>query len=100
MRLDELLDKIDHESEIALQIEKPDETVSNTKVREVWKLLGDYGGNEDFFVKEIEPDGYTDMMGISYLRVLAYDKRDVVQQDDELPFPLEEYEKEGWSCHD
>lgn len=89
MRLDELLDKIDHESEIALQIELPDGEVSNTKVNEVWTLLGIYGGDEDFFVREIEPEGYTDMMGISYLRVLAYDARDV-QQDDELPFPLEE----------
>ncbi len=93
MRLDELLDKIDHESEIALQIDQSDGEVSNTKVREVWKLLGDYGGNENFFVKEIEPDGFTDMIGISYLRVLAYDQRDVVQQDDELPFPLEEIEE-------
>ena len=91
MRLDELLDKIDHESEIALQIEQPDGEVSNTKVNEVWKLLGIYGGDENFFVREIEPEGYTDMMGISYLRVLAYDARDV-QQDDELPFPLEEHE--------
>lgn len=85
MRLDELLDKIDHESEIALQIELPDGEVSNTKVNEVWTLLGIYGGDEDFLVREIEPDGYTDMMGISYLRVLAYDSS--VQQDDELPFP-------------
>lgn len=92
MRLDQLLDKIDHESEIALQIEQPDGEVSNTKVKEVWTLLGDYGENEDFFVKEIEPDGYTDMMGISYLRVLAYDQKNV-QQDDELPFPLEETEE-------
>lgn len=92
MRLDELLDKIDHESEIALQIEQPDGEVSKTSVREVWKFLGDYGGDENFFVKEIEPDGYTDMMGIIYLRVLAYDRRDV-QQDDELPFPLEEIEE-------
>ncbi len=89
MRLDELLDKIDHESEIALQIEQPDGEVSKTSVREVWKFLGDYGGDENFFVREIEPEGYTDMMGISYLRVLAYDARDV-QQDDELPFPVEE----------
>lgn len=87
MRLDELLDKINHESEIALQIELPDEAVSKTSVREVWKFLGDYGGDENFFVREIEPDGYTDMMGISYLRVLAYDKRNVLQQDDDLPFP-------------
>ena len=88
MRLDELLDKIDDESEIALQIKQRDGEVSNTKIREVWKLLGDYGGDETFFVSEIEPNGYTDMMGISYLRVLAYDQRDV--QQDELPFPLEE----------
>ena len=93
MRLDELLDKIDHESEIALQIEQPDGEISKTSVREVWKFLGDYGGDENFLVKEIEPDGYTDMMGISYLRVLAYDQRDV-QQDDELPFPLEEIDDE------
>ena len=38
MRLDELLDKIDHESEIALQIEQPDGEVSKTSVREVWKF--------------------------------------------------------------
>lgn len=93
MRLDELLDKIDHESEIALQIEGPDEEISKTSVREVWKFLSEYGGDENFIVREIEPDGYTDMMGISYLRVLVYDKRDVVQQDDELPFPLEETEE-------
>lgn len=86
MRLDELLDKIDHESEIALQTEEPDGEVSNTKVEKVWTLLCDYGGNENFIVREIEPDGYTDMMGISYLRVLVYDKRDLMQQDDELPF--------------
>ena len=83
MRLDELLDKIDHESEIALQIEQPDGEVSKTSVREVWKFLGDYGGDENFFVKEIEPDGYTDMMGIIYLRVLAYDRRDVQQDEQE-----------------
>lgn len=88
MRLDELLDKIDHESEIALQIEGPDEEISKTSVREIWKFLGEYGGDANFIVREIEPDGYTDMMGISYLRVLAYDKRDVVQQDDDLPFPV------------
>ena len=86
MRLDELLDKIDHECEIALQIEQPDVEVSNTTVSKVWTLLGIFGGEENFFVREIEPEGYTDMMGISYLRVLAYDARDV-QQDDELPFP-------------
>ena len=89
MRLDELLDKIDHESEIALQIEQKDGEVSKTSVREVWKFLGDYGGDENFFVKEIEPNGYTDMFGFSYLKVLAYDQRNV-QQDDELPFPVEE----------
>lgn len=88
MRFDELLDVIDHESEIALQIEGPDEEISKTSVREVWKFLGEYGGDENFIVREIEPDGYTDMMGITYLRVLVYDKRDVVQQDDELPFPV------------
>ena len=93
MRLDELLDVIDHETEIALQIEGPNEEISKTSVREVWKLLGDYGGDENFIVREVEPDGYTDMMGISYLRVLAYDKRGVVQQNDELPFPLEEIEE-------
>lgn len=93
MRLDELLDKIDHESKIALQIEQKDGEISKTEVREVWKLLGDYGGDENFFVREIEPDGYTDMMGISYLKVLAFDTRDV-QQDDELPFPLEEVNDE------
>lgn len=82
MRLDELLDKIDHESEIALQIEKQVGKVSKTSVTKVWNFLGYYGGDENFFVSEIEPDGYTDMMGISYLRVLAYDKRNVVQQDD------------------
>lgn len=87
MRLDELLDVIDHETEIALQIEQPEGEVSNTKVKEVWTLLGEYGGDENFFVREIEPNGYTDMMGISYLRVLAYDQRDM-QQDDELPFPV------------
>ena len=62
MRLDELLDVIDHESEIALQVEGPDEEISKTSVREVWKLLNEYGGDENFIV------------------------RDVVQQDDELPF--------------
>ena len=91
MRLDEILDKIDHETEIALQIELPKGEVSNTEVKKVWTFLGTYGGDENFFVKEIEPNGYTDMMGISYLRVLAYDARNV-QQDDELPFPLEDNE--------
>ena len=99
MRLDELLDKIDHNELIALQLEQPEGEVSDVKVEEVWTLLGEYGGDENFFVKEIEPDGYTDLIGISYLRVLAYDQRDV-QQNDELPFPLEENEEEGWSCHD
>ena len=87
MRLDELLDKIDHDTAIALQIEGPNQEISKTSVRVVWSFLGDYGGDENFIVREIEPDGYTDMMGISYLRVLVYDKRDVVQSDDELPFP-------------
>lgn len=93
MRLDELLDKIDHDTAICLQIEGPDEKISKTSVCVVWSFLGEYGGDENFIVREIEPDGYTDIMGISYLRVLAYDKRDVVQQDDELPFPLEEIEE-------
>ena len=88
MRLDEFLDKIDHNELIALQLEQPEGEVSDVKVEEVWTLLGEYGGDENFFVKEIEPDGYTDLIGISYLRVLAYDQR--TMQQDELPFPLEE----------
>ena len=91
MRLDELLDKIDHNELIALQLEQPEGEVSDIKVEQVWDFLGIYGGDENFFVKEIEPDGYTDLIGISYLRVLAYDARNV-QQDDELPFPLEDNE--------
>ena len=91
MRLYELLDKIDHETEIALQIELSEGEVSRTEVKKVWTFLGDFGGDENFFVREIEPNGYTDMMGISYLRVLTYDARNV-QQDNELPFPLEENE--------
>ena len=36
---------------------------------------------------EIEPNGYTDADGISYLVFHAYNIQDRKQCDDELPFP-------------
>lgn len=80
MQLYEILELIDHDLVIAVKQDK------EIKLKSVWYHLGTYGGNENIHCGEIEPNGYTDANGLSYLLLYAYDIRDKVQQDDELPF--------------
>jgi hypothetical protein len=83
MRLDELICKIDPQTKVAIRIDQ----VVSVGLNE--EFYCEYGGMEEYQVEEIEPDGYTDGDGISYLLIHAYDSTKV-QQNDELPFPLEE----------
>ena len=87
MQLYEILELIDHDLVIAVKQDK------EIELKSVWTHLGTYGGDENIHCREIEPNGYTDADGLSYLLLYAYDIRDEVQQDDELPFPLEEMEE-------
>ena len=88
MRLDEAIMKIDPQTVIAV---KNDDTLL-THVGMCEDLMCEYGDNENLIVKEIEPNGYTDSDGISYLLIRWYDKTE--QPEDELPFPLDEVSHE------
>lgn len=80
MRVDEIIDKIQPETKIAIRFDK------EVKVDTAMAFICEYGGEEDIHCSEIEPNGYTDQGGISYLTLHCYDVTKV-QQDDELPFP-------------
>lgn len=81
MQLYEILELINHDLDIAVKQDK------EIEFKSVWEHLGTYAGNENIHCKEIEPYGYTDANGFSYLLLYAYDIRDKVQQNDnELPF--------------
>lgn len=79
MRVDEIIDKIEPETKIAVRFDK------EVKVDTAMAFICEYGGEENIHCSEIEPDGYTDQAGISYLTLHCYDETKV-QQDDELPF--------------
>lgn len=80
MQLYEILELIDHDLVIAVKQDK------EIELKSVWTHLGTYGGNENIHCREIEPNGYTDQAGISYLTLHCYDVTKVQQNDEELPF--------------
>lgn len=80
MRVDEIIDKIQPETKIAVRFDK------EVRVDTAMTFICEYGGEEDIHCSEIEPDGYTDQAGISYLTLHCYDVTKVQQSDDELPF--------------
>lgn len=82
MQLYEFIDRIQPETKIAIRFDK------EVKVDTAMAFMCEYGGVEDIHCSEIEPDGYTDQNGMSYLQLHCYDIRDVQQSDDELPFPV------------
>lgn len=82
LRVDEILTLIQPETKIALRFDK------SVDVKTAMSFICEYGGVEDIHCSEIEPDGYTDQNGMSYLQLHCYDIRDVQQSDDELPFPV------------
>lgn len=49
---------------------------------EAGKLLTNYTENEETYVLEIEPDGYVDSDGISYLTIYIAQR----EKDEEVPF--------------
>lgn len=81
MRLDEFLDKVQPETKVAVRFD------DKVEVKTAMDHICYYGGEEDIHCSEIEPDGYTDADGISYLVFHAYNIQDRKQCDDELPFP-------------
>lgn len=80
MQLYEFIDRIQPETKIAVRFDK------EVKVDTAMAFMCEYGGEEDIHCSEIEPNGYIDQTGISYLTLHCYDITKV-QQDDELPFP-------------
>lgn len=84
MWLEQLLEHIPIGEKIAIRIDK------DVKVDEVQQLL--YWARKDViaYVSDIEPNGYTDANGISYLQIACEDVRDREPEDDRLPFPLDE----------
>lgn len=49
---------------------------------EAFKLLSNYTEDEETYVLEIEPDGYVDSDGISYLTIYIAQR----EKDEEVPF--------------
>lgn len=84
MRVDEILSLIQPETSVAIRFDK------DVQVKTAMDFICYYGGEENIHCSEIEPNGYTDQQGISYLQLHCYDIRDVQQNDDELPFPVNE----------
>ena len=80
MQLYEIIDKIQPETKIAVRFYK------EVKVATAMDFICEYGGEENIHCSEIEPDGYTDQTGISYLTLHCYDITKMQQNDVELPF--------------
>ncbi len=80
MQLYEIIDRIQPETKIAVRFDQ------EARVDTAMAFICEYGGVEDIHCSEIEPDGYTDQAGISYLTLHCYDVTKVQQNDDELPF--------------
>lgn len=81
MWLEELLTHIPVSEKVAIKIDQ------DIKVDEVQQLL--YWARKDViaYVGDIEPNGYTDGNGISYLQITCNDMRERKEDDDEFPFP-------------
>lgn len=80
MQLYEIIDRIHPETKIAVRFDK------EVRVDTAMAFICEYGGEEDIHCSEIEPDGYTDQAGLSYLTLHCYDVTKVQQNYDELPF--------------
>lgn len=80
MQLYEILELIDHDMRVAVKKDK------EIELGPIWEHLSKYILDEDIHCSEIEPNGYTDQAGISYLTLHCYDVTKVQQNDDELPF--------------
>ena len=78
MWLEELLEHIPVSEKVAVKIDQ------DVKVDEVQQLL--YWARKDViaYVGDIEPNGYTDANGISYLQITCEDCRP--KDDERLPF--------------
>lgn len=81
MRVDEIIDKINPDTEIAVRFDK------RVTIGTAMDFICEYGGEENIHCSEIEPNGYTDQDGISYLLLHCYDITEQNPSDDELPFP-------------
>lgn len=80
MQLYEILKLIDHDVWAAVKKGKEIELGS------ICEHLSKYILDEDIHCSEIEPNGFTDQAGISYLTLHCYDVTKVQQNDDELSF--------------
>ena len=81
MEVRDLLYEMTSNSKIAIRDK------GKTQVDTVEKFYWFYSEDENTVVEEIEPEGYTDGNGISYLLVCVKERE--IIQDDELPFPLD-----------
>lgn len=83
MRVDEILSLIEYDTVVAVKQDK------DINLKSVDALLSWYGGEEDIHCEQIEPNGYTDTDGISYLTLYIYNIKDrPIVPDEELPFPM------------
>lgn len=83
MRVDEILSLIEYDTVVAVRQDK------KVTLKSVDALLSWYGGEEDIHCEQIEPNGYTDLDGISYLTLHIYNIKDrPIVPDEELPFPM------------
>lgn len=85
MQLYEILELINHDAYVEVVNYKN----QTREYKTVWELLGKYGGDDNIHCSEIKSNIFGDLI------LNAYDIRDKVQQDDELPFPVEEKENES-----
>lgn len=81
MRVDEIINLIDPDTKIAIRINE------RVDIKTAMDHICYYGGIEEIHCSEIEPNGYTDGDGISYLQLHCYDITEMQQEKDDLPFP-------------
>lgn len=77
MNLRDLLYLLKEDSDVCLK-----ENDLKITLGEASELLINYTDDEDTYVFEIEPDGYVDSDGISYLTIYIAQR----EQDEEVPF--------------
>lgn len=77
MNLRDLLYLLKENADVCLK-----DSDQKVKLGEAGELLINYTEDEDTYVQEIEPDGYVDSDGISYLTIYIAQR----EKDDEVPF--------------
>lgn len=92
MRVDEIINLIDPETKIAIRINE------RVEIKTAMDHICYYGGIEEIHCSEIEPNGYTDGDGISYLQLHCYDITEMKQEKDDLPFPNLKKTAEEMAC--